>query len=80
MIVKSLSKLIEDIRPKQPSQHQRILSVLRRNKRITSADMVNMKIFQYNARIKELRDNGGHKIVCQRVKGHLFEYILVEDE
>lgn len=50
------------------SQRERILSLLRLNGYAYTKDLIGLGIYQYNARIKELRDDG-HNIVSCKLNG-----------
>ncbi|NIL77162.1 helix-turn-helix domain-containing protein [Rhodococcus sp. B10] len=55
------------------SQCARILRVLKKHRRITNVQMINMSVLRGSQRIRELKDEG-HVIVSQRVHGGVWEY------
>ncbi|NED70326.1 hypothetical protein G3I15_56345, partial [Streptomyces sp. SID10244] len=57
------------------SQCAKLLTHLKKHRRITNRQMINMGIFRGSARIKDLRDEGWI-IVTNRVYRGLFEFVL----
>lgn len=61
------------IRHDPASQCARILRVLKKHRRITNVQMINMRILRGSERIRELRAEG-HIITSQRMHGGQWEY------
>lgn len=60
-----------------PSSHcARLLKHLKKHRRITNRQLINMGIFRGSARIKDLRDEGW-LITSNQVHGGLWEFVLV---
>lgn len=57
------------------SQCGRLLKHLKKHRRITNRQLINMGIFRGSARIKDLRDEGW-LITSNQVHGGLWEFVL----
>lgn len=56
------------------SQAKQILKVLKIKGRISNVEIINMRILRGSERIRELKKDG-YRIVSNRVKGGIWEYI-----
>ena len=65
---------------RRKSQKLRILELLRErgSAGATNRDFIDMNIFRYGDRIKNLRDDG-HEIESKRMSGGLWRYTLIND-